>query len=122
MFDVTIDGTTKPTTTNYPALSQTLTSLLNAQLQISTNITTDPNLDICKFWVGLMIREFGAYTELKEDYISPEAFVTTPHFLSKMAILDPLIQVIKGNMDTEDEPAYTRQMGMGYGGGGAELD
>lgn len=120
MFDVTIDAATKPTTTNFLALSQTLTYLLNGQLQISTNISDTTNAGICKLWVGLMIREFGAYTELKEDYVSPEQFVMTPHFLSKMSILDPLIQVIKGNMDTEDEPAYTRRMGMGYGG--AELD
>lgn len=120
-MDQTIDANSSPTTTNFVTFAQVLTHLLNGKLQIESNLTNTTNLGICQYWLGSMIKEYSEYSELK-GYVSPEQYLATPHYLTKMSILEPLVDIIKGNMTTEDEPAYTRRMGMGYGGGGAELE
>lgn len=60
--------------------------------------------------------------EGKEVYASPEQILNVlppaPDFTPEYVV----IEMIKGYLDTESEPAYTRRMGLGYYGGGAELD
>ena len=122
MFSVTIDASSYPTTTNYNTFENFLANLLLGKLSISTAPTADPALSMCKLWTGLMLYEFAAYNTVGEKYATPEKLVASPHFLTKMATLDPIVETIRDNFTTEDEPAYTRRMGMGYYGGGAQLD
>jgi len=122
MFDKTIDANSYPTTTNFLSVENYFANLLLGKLTISTAPTSDPMLSMCKLWTGLMIREFGVYNEVGEKYATPEKFVASPHFLTKLEALDPIVETIRDNFTTEDEPAYTRRMGLGYYGGGAELD
>lgn len=124
MFDIVIDANSYPSTSNFLAVENFFGNLLLGKLSISTAPTADPMLSMCKLWVGLMIREFGAYNEVGQQYATPEKFVNSTHFLVKMQTLEPLVDTIRDNFTSEDEPAYTRAMGLGYfyGGGGAELD
>lgn len=124
MFSVTIDGSSYPTTTNYNTFENFIANLLLGKLSISTAPTADPMLGMCKLWTGLVLYEFAAYNTVGEKYLTPEKVVASPHFLRKLEALEPIVETIRDNFTTEDEPAYTRAMGLGgyYGGRGAELD
>lgn len=110
MFEVTIDATTRPTTTNYITTENLIAQLLNGKLGISTALTTDPGLSLAKLYVGTLMRLFGSQSDLAADYVGPEEFLVSEEFLSKVPKFNWIVEDIRNNLDAEDAPAYYYDM------------
>lgn len=122
MFDTTIDATTKPTSTNFVRVGTYFSQYINGKLGVSSNISSEPMLSQCQLYIGHVLKLFGAFNELKDDYVSPEQFVASPDFLVKIEQYNFLVEDIRNNLTSEDEPAYWINMYGHYGrGGGAGL-
>lgn len=121
MFDCTIDATSKPTTTNYLIVENLIANILHGKLGISSALTTDPELSLAKIYVGCLIQLFGASEKLEQEYVSPEQFLSSEEFLTKVPKFNWLIEDIRSNLDTEEPPAYWYDIGDHYFGGGTEL-
>ena len=120
MFDVTIDASTRPTTTNYITTENLIAQILHGKLGISTALTTDPELSLAKIYVGTLLRIFGKQSDLAEDYVGPEEFLVSEEFLSKVPKFNWLVEDMRNNLDAEDAPAYYYDMAR-YSDRGTEL-
>lgn len=110
-----ITGTTEPDTTDFAEWLIWATAVVNNFLRVTSNIA---DLDgIIKNIVDDLLMQKYTYEKLtghvgRLDILNiPQPALTVEH---KATLLN-----IKG---FDDEPAYTRRMGFGYGYGGAELD
>ena len=117
MFDVTIDATTNPTTTNFLTVENYIANILHGKLGISSALTTDPELSLARIYVGTLLRLFTAISDLAVDYVGPETFLTTEEFLSRIPKFNWLVEDIRNNLDDEEPPAYWYDMGSNYPGG-----
>lgn len=116
LFDETIDAASIPTTTNYVAIENYFANLLNGKIGVTSALSADPALSMCRLWVGYAIREFAAYNKLYQQYTSPKKFVDTPSFIDRMKLYDPLIDDIRDTLSSELAPGYYFDFDR-YGGG-----
>ena len=119
MFDVTIDATTLPTTTNFVGVSGYFSHWLNVKLGIASNLATDPMLSTCKLYISFCIKLYGKYNETADRYVSPEQYINTQDFVTRIQQYDFMVSELRSNLTSEDEPAYYRDMYgyFSYGGG-----
>ena len=110
-----ITGSTEPDTTDFTEWVIWATAVVNNFLRVTTDITDSDG--IIKNIVDDLLMQKYTYEKLTAHIGSvnilniPQPALTVEH---KNTLLN-----IKG---IDDEPAYTRRMGFGYGGGGAELE
>lgn len=116
LFTTTIDANSYPTTTNYDAVENYFAHYLNGKLGISSALTADPGLSMCRLYVGNAIWMFSQYTKGTEGFVSPERFSNMPLFMEQLARLDPLIDDIRDSLSSELPPAYYFDFET-YGGG-----
>ena len=110
-----ITATTEPDTTDYAEWIVWATSIINNFLHVTSDVTDSDGIikniadDLCmqKYTYEKLTGHIGSAEILN----IPQPALTVEHKLTL------------SNMEgADDEPAYTRRMGMGMGGGGAELD
>jgi hypothetical protein len=118
-FERNIDANSYPTTTNFETWSQQYTYILNAKLGISSNITDTTVAGVCKYIVGVWIWRAGNYCKTVKGYVSPERATTLPPI--NLDGENSLVETVRDNLTTEDEPAYYYNMYNYNLGGGAPL-
>ena len=110
-----ITASTEPDTTDYPEWVVLASSIINNFLHVTSDVA-DPDGSLKTIADDLCMQKY-TYEKLTGHIGSveilnvPQPALTVEH------------KIILSNMQgADDEPAYTRRMGMGMGGGGAELD